>query len=343
MAAAYNGTKVMIGTSRRAAGFFYKTILKNKAEAENGKTPHNHYEYNYLVASKYNERYAKYVEGEKRKLGENSTEFKVSYELTWIKELSLFTDINVFEEENTEPMLDLLLMGERDKVYVAGIDVGGKHDNTVVCIGEIDWNMPVIDEVRFDMEIGSDVRFTAFNVYVRSWLALNNLDYNEQYFAIMEFLDLFNPVRVIFDATRERSLCDRVAANRNADVVPFIFGTVTKSNLYKHFDGEISSRRFKIAYDDNARNSPDTLRFMHELGELERMYRGGLLSVSHPVSSDENGIPPHDDYCDAAAMMCLAAKEPTTGAPMQTKNVLNTIDRSLRARNILSGLRAKRR
>lgn len=83
MGAAYNATICKIGTATTFKGDFYEAIQRNKSEYESGKLKiRNHFEYNYKVVQKYNPRYAKYIEREKRSLGENSDEFRMSYCVT---------------------------------------------------------------------------------------------------------------------------------------------------------------------------------------------------------------------------------------------------------------------
>ena len=83
MGAAYNATICKIGTATTFKGDFYEAIQRNKKEYEQGKLRvRNHFEYNYKVVMKYNPRYAKYIEREKRSLGETSDEFRMSYCVT---------------------------------------------------------------------------------------------------------------------------------------------------------------------------------------------------------------------------------------------------------------------
>ena len=80
MGAAYNATICKIGTATTFKGDFYEAIQRNKKDYEEKKIKiRNHFEYNYKVVQKYNPKYAKYIEREKRSLGENSDEFRMSY------------------------------------------------------------------------------------------------------------------------------------------------------------------------------------------------------------------------------------------------------------------------
>lgn len=298
MGAAYNASIIKIGTATTYKGDFYDAIQRNKREQES-RASHikNHFEYDYTVASKYNPKYAKYVEGEKRRLGENSDEFRMSYMLEWIIERGMFVDIVKFEENNGETSLERVV-SDRQATHVAGIDIGGKNDSTVVTMCEVDWNMPVIMETRTDEETGEEVTYMAYNTYVKDWLCISNEpDYEEQYPLIVEYLSLFWVVRVVCDATREASISHRLRANLRCEVIPYIFTTKSKSDLYKHLEKEISAGRARVCSGEKTRATREYNDFLEQLGDLQKGYSGTNLVVAHP---EERGA--HDDYPDSWAL-----------------------------------------
>lgn len=298
MGAAYNASIIKIGTATTYKGDFYDAIQRNKREQES-RASHikNHFEYDYTVASKYNPKYAKYVEGEKRRLGENSDEFRMSYMLEWIIERGMFVDIVKFEENNGETSLERVV-SDRQATHVAGIDIGGKNDSTVVTMCEVDWNMPVIMETRTDEETGEEVTYMAYNTYVKDWLCISNEpDYEEQYPLIVEYLSMFWVVRVVCDATREASISHRLRANLRCEVIPYIFTTKSKSDLYKHLEKEISAGRARVCSGEKTRATREYNDFLEQLGDLQKGYSGTNLVVAHP---EERGA--HDDYPDSWAL-----------------------------------------
>lgn len=298
MGAAYNASIIKIGTATTYKGDFYDAIQRNKREQES-RASHikNHFEYDYTVASKYNPKYAKYVEGEKRRLGENSDEFRMSYMLEWIIERGMFVDIVKFEENNGETSLERV-MSDRQATHVAGIDIGGKNDSTVVTMCEVDWNMPVIMETRTDDETGEEVTYMAYNTYIKDWLCISNEpDYEEQYPLIVDYLSMFWVVRVVCDATREASISHRLRANLRCEVIPYIFTTRSKSDLYKHLEREITAGRARVCSGEVTRTTREYNDFLEQLGDLQKGYSGTNLVVSHP---EERGA--HDDYPDSWAL-----------------------------------------
>lgn len=340
MGAAYNASIIKIGTATTHKGDFYDAIQRNKKDAEI-KSTHikNHFEYDYTIAAKYNPKYARYVEGEKKKLGENSDAFRMSYKLEWIIERGMFIDIATFERNNTEPLLERTL-SDMQSTHVAGIDIGGVNDDTVVTVCEVDWNMPVIMESRTDEETGEDITYLAYNAYVVDWLRISNEpDYEEQYPIIVDYLSHFKIARVVCDATREAAVAHRLRANLNCEVIPYVFSSKSKSDLYKHLEKEIVTGRARVCAGEETQKTVEYQMFLEQMADLQKGYSGAYLVVSHP---DERGA--HDDFPDSFALAvwgCSFAGEvnytETKGNPF-VKKTLNELKRSKR-RNSLTGRR----
>lgn len=326
MGAAYNASIIKIGTSTTFKANFYDAIQRNKSEykRQGNKGIRNHFEYDCDVASKYNKRYAKYVEKEKIRLGENSDEFQMSYKLKWIISRGMFIDLAEFEVRNLDPMLEIV---EYDKsaTHVAGIDVGGKGDDTVITIVEVDWSMPVIMEERTDEETGESIVYLAYNTYLKGLYVISNMpDYEEQYPLIMNYLDNWKLARIMIDATKEASLAHRIRANRKEEVIPYIFTPKSKSEMYKHAEKEIVSGRAIVPSGEHTRKMGEYRSFLQQLSELQKGYRGSYLVVSHPDERDA-----HDDFPDSWALALLAASSQGTVNETETKdNVFTKKDKS---------------
>lgn len=482
MGAAYNATIVKIGTATTFKGDFYDAIQRNKTNYEQKKKEYrkrgsnistlvrNHFEYDYKVAAKYNPKYAKYVEQEMKRLGENSDEFRMAYCVTpetriltadlrhvradqikpgdkligfdenvpskygqrrfresivedvgviqrpcykltledgtsvtsssehmwlvftagsrtqwkktedlmltdriykvsdvwdepcmlysfdvnslgifrcinhdsggfthpcvikkqfigvqtvipirtstrtfvangfashncleWIIERGMFVDIDKFEVANGEPMLERVSYDKKAK-HVAGIDVGGKNDDTIITIVEVDWSMPVIMEERTE-DSGQRIMYEAYNTFIVDWCCIaNEPDYEIQYNMIVHYLNNFWVVRVVCDATREASLAHRLRANLRCEVIPYIFTTVSKSELYKLLDTEISSGRARVPCGEATKETKEYKSFMKQLGDLQKGWSGAHMVCCHGSGKDD-----HDDYCDSWALAVWGA------------------------------------
>ena len=298
MGAAYNATIVKIGTATTFKGDFYDAIQRNKKDFDS-KTTHirNHFEFDYKVASKYNPSYAKYVQKEKIRLGEKSDAFLMAYCLQWIIERGMFIDIPKFELNNGETLLERV-MYDKSATHIAGIDIGGKGDDTVVTMVEVNWGMPVIMESRTNEETGEEETYLAYNTYLKDWLCIRDEpDYEEQYPQIVDYLSHFLVARVVCDATREASISHRLRANLSCEVIPYIFSTRSKSDLYKHLEKEIAAGRARVCMGEQTKQTREFQEFLQQMGDLQKGYSGANLVVSHP---DEKGA--HDDYCDSWAL-----------------------------------------
>lgn len=304
MGAAYNATIVKIGTATTFKGDFYEAIQRNKAEALTKKSHiKNHFEYDYTVVMKYNPKYARYIEKEKKRLGENSDEFRMSYKLEWIIERGMFVDIVKFEQDNIEPLLERV-MYDTNSNHVIGIDLGGKGDDTVCTSVEVNWDMPVVVE-SFINENNEEETYTAYNTYLVDWLCIAAMpDYEEQFPLILDYCRHFRTSKVVCDATRESAVAHRLRANLKCEVIPFIFSTKSKSELYKHLDREIVSGRARVCGGDNTKETREYKDFIQQLGELQKGWSGANLVVSHP---DEKNA--HDDYPDSWALAVWGAKD----------------------------------
>ena len=316
MGAAYNASIIKIGTATTFKGDFYEAIQRNKREAEIRSTHRkNHFEYDYMVASKYNPSYAKYVEKEKKRLGENSDEFRMAYKLEWVIERGMFVDITKFEENNVEPLLERSFY-DKNATHVVGIDLGGKGDDTVVTVVEVCWNVPAILESTINPETNEEEVYQAYNCYIKDWFRISNEpDYEVQYALIVDYLSHFNISKVLCDATREAGLSHRLRANMPFEVIPYIFTTKSKSELYKHLDREITSGRARVPGGKQTIESPEYKDFLTQLGDLQKGYSGVNLVVSHP---DEKGA--HDDFPDSWALAVFGCSEPGTVNTVQTSN-----------------------
>ena len=325
MGAAYNATICKIGTATTFKGDFYEAIQRNKKDYEEKRIKiRNHFEYNYKVVQKYNPRYAKYVEREKRSLGENSDEFRMSYNLEWIISRGMFIDIDEFEESCGDSFLDRV---DRDLQanHVGGIDVGGgsdrkskDSDSTVVTIVEVDWDNPVLMESSYNEETQEEEVYLAYNSYIKDWLEITPeiaKDYEEQYAIIMDYLKNFRMAKLVVDATRESSLGQRIRANVKYEVELFVFSTKSKSELYKNLDKEINSGRAKYPNSKETQKTKEHQKFIQQMSDLQKGYSGSNLVVSHP---DERGA--HDDYPDSWALALWGAREPGVKDETETKD-----------------------
>jgi len=183
--------------------------------------------------------------------------------------------------------------------HVVGIDVGGSSakrtaDSTIITVVEVDWENPVVFETRTDPETNDEYVFKAYNTYLKDWLELQVPDYEEQYAEIVKFLQNFKIIRCVCDATREASMAHRLRANMSFEVIPFIYSTKSRSEIYKNLEREINTGRARIPLGSATVETREFNQFIDQLEDLQKNYNGSHLVVSHP---DISGY--HDDYPDS--------------------------------------------
>ena len=233
--------------------------------------------------------------------------------LEWIISRGMFIDLAKFEKTCGDKLLNRV---SQDHVanHTAGIDVGGgsaknrsEADSTVVTVTEVDWNNPVLMETSVDEESGEDRVYLAFNTYIKDWYEISPEiadDYEEQYQLIMDYLKNFRISRLVVDSTREASLGQRIRANVKFEVIPFVFSTVSKSQLYKHLQSEINTGRARFPMGEQTVETKEYKKFTQQMADLQKSYSGSNLVVSHPT---ERGA--HDDYPDSWALAVWGAKD----------------------------------
>lgn len=310
MGAFYNATKILIGTATTQKGFFHESIERNKKEYDIGGK-RNHFEYNYNTVVKYNTQYEKYIQGEKKRLGEHSDEFQMSYNLKWILERGMFISGKLFDElADTTTGLSIM---DTKKSHVIGLDLGKKQDSTVITVLEVDWDNPtVVDQAQ---EAGVP-DYVAYPVYVKAWKEIQGDDWNEQYDTILDFIGNFNVVRIVMDATGVGdAIYDRLRANLSYEVVPYVLSRQSKSDLYKHLNSEFRAKRVHYPADEETKETREFQKFEQQFLDLEKGYSGQLMVVSHPSIAGA-----HDDFCDSLALAVWGARGDEVYRPVTEKD-----------------------
>ena len=313
MGAAYNASIIKIGTATTFKGDFYDVIQRNKRDFKEGKLRiRNHFEYDYKICQKYNENYRKYIEKEKHRLGEHSDEFRMAYGLEWILERGMFIDTTMLEDLcGVKDMRRVASDLTRD--HVVGIDVAKKGDSTVITVCEVDWDNPVIVEKERTKDYES-IQYTAYNTKIKDWKELNGDNYDKQYYEIVDYLKQFKVSKIMIDATKEEGMCDRLSVNLpHIEVVPCYFTSQFKDRMYKNLDSSIKCGRALYPNDEETQGTREHQKFIEQMGELEKNFRGQLMVCNHP---DRRGA--HDDYCDSWALAVLGANDKEEEIKLQT-------------------------
>jgi len=318
MAAALAGSLVKIGTCNRSKSDFYLACKRNKRkDLASGTTRSKvrlHFEYDYTVAQKYNPRYRKYVAKERERLGEDSDDFKMKYRLHWMMERGMFVSEDLIREcgintENQSLFVEKGKGNRKKKIefkrppnlvtydpasvgLVAAIDVG-RENSTVITIGKVFWDLPILH--------GGEERFP---IHVYNWLELQGDNHEAQHPQILDFLKNYKLTDVIIDATGKGDpIYSRLAVELDKydiTVTPFIFSESSKDVGYKVFSQELSTRRFTYPSGYKASRSKKWQKFISQMTDLQKSWRGQKMVVSKPKDDNEA----RDDFPDSSMMLC---------------------------------------
>lgn len=286
MLAWINGSMVLGGTAQRYKSYFYNAIQRNKRRDvnERGNRKHHH-EYDWKVAAKYNPNYAKFIAKKKTQIGEDSDEFRLSYCNQWMLEKGMFVS-----EERLERMYDksMPLVTEWWKTpIVVGIDVARTNDSTVITPVWVDWDRP--DPFGF------------FEHRVLDWHEINNVDWESQYFQIIDYLRHYNVYRIGVDsqgvggpvAERLQILLPQI------EVVSVGSDVKAQNDRWNHLTQLIQREQLHVPGDYAARRTRRWKKFNQQMGDLERVNRGPYMMAAAP---DERGA--FDDFPDSLAIAC---------------------------------------
>ncbi len=287
MLAFNNGTIALTGTATRNKSYFYKMIQFNKRRDVNARRNHRkcHFEYDWRIAAKYNDNYAKFIQKEKIRIGEDSDEFQMSYCNKWVLEKGMFVSDDRLSRMY-DPSMGLVRQWWRTPVVV-GIDVARSNDSTVVTVCWVDWDHP--DGFGF------------YEHRVLNWLEINNEEWESQYFEIIDFLRNYNVYRIGVDAQGVGgAVAERLQLlMSNIEVVAVSSDSKTQNDRWVHLTELIQRDQLVIPGHSKARRTKNWKRFNQQMSDLEKVYRGPYMLAAAP---EEKGA--FDDYPDSLAIAC---------------------------------------
>ena len=281
-----NGSIVLGGTAQRYKSYFYNAIQYNKRRDINARGHKiHHHEYDWKMAAKYNSNYASFIAKEKLRIGEDSDEFQMSYCNRWMLEKGMFVS-----EDRLERLYDpsMPLVHEWWKTpIVVGIDVARTNDSTVITPVWVDWDHP--DPFGF------------YEHRVLNWHEINNVEWETQYFEIIDFLRNYDVYRIGVDAQGVGG----AVAERLQILLPHIEVIAVSSDAkaqnerWTHLTQLIQREQLIIPGHSKARRTKRWKKFNQQMADLEKVNRGPYLLAAAP---DERGA--FDDYPDSLAIAC---------------------------------------
>ena len=287
MLAFNNGTIALTGTANRQKSYFYKMIQYNKRRLAHGGRNFrpNHFEYDYRVASKYNKNYASFISKEKLRIGEDSEEFRMSYKNNFLLDRGMFVT-----EERLERLYDPSMPVVRQwwrTPIVVGIDVARSNDSTVATAVWVDWDHP--DPFGF------------YEHRVLNWLEINNVEWEQQYYQLIDFVRQYNVLRVGIDsqgvggAVAERM----VLLLPDIEVLSVMSDAKSQHERWVHLTELIQRDQLVVPGHSKARRTRPWKRFNQQMSDLEKVHRGPYMLAEAPHERNA-----YDDYPDSLAIAC---------------------------------------
>jgi hypothetical protein len=292
MGASTNATMVFTGTPTYEKGVFYSQIQINRRAATKRGARQNHFDADWKEVSKWNENYARFVKKELLRIGEDSDEFKLSYRLMWLLDKGMFTTTERLDDLGDVSMQ--VVPAYHKSPIVIGIDPARKQDSTIVTAVWVRWDAP--DE------------FGNFEHRVLNWMDLGGMDWESQYFRIVEFVRNYNVMAIAVD---EGGVGDVVISRLKVlmpdiDIVPLSSQRPEQSKRWKHLM-ELMDRGL-ISWPAHAytRRLKSYKRFRQQMEDLEKHFEGPYVLAAAPRAADA-----HDDYADSLALACVLTKDYT--------------------------------
>ena len=232
--------------------------------------------------------YRGWVEIEKKRLGEDSDEFRTQYGCEWIQLR------NKLIERDQLRLLENAYTSNVTNARYAGTDCAKQVDRTVCTVLER----------------------SGMNLIILDWLELEGTNYEDQADLIASFMKPYKPAANVVDATATQDMIVDMLANRCRGICRtegFKFTAESADQLWKLYERELHQGRLQyIAPKDNESQTLTRCRnrFLEEHQDAEREVKANKLKIRAP---DRRGA--HDDYVASAALAVRAATAGLSSAP----------------------------
>jgi hypothetical protein len=338
MGSTTNVTNVLYGTTWDDSTLLEKTKQIN-LEMERKDGIKRHFRYDWQEIAQYNPDYLTYVEGERRRLGENHPLFLTQYRLLPVRGGGGF--LNTLQKQQLQGAHKRLKHGEGGKIYVAGIDLAGeaetdednfkktlnpRQDSTVVTIGEMiydsrshvekklapgtyldrgSWDKLKINETQPNSSINpkSSILNQLPAIKIVDHQAWTGRKHAELYPTLVDLIqNVWHCRAVVVDATGiGQPVASFLRQALGSRIIPFNFSAPAKSELGFNLLAAINSGRLKMYAADN---TPEYQEFWHEIERAKGYYRASQTMNFFVDASDG-----HDDYLMSLALLVEAGEQ----------------------------------
>ena len=304
MGASTNATTVLYGTPWDGASLLDETREQN-LELERWDGIKRHFHFDWQEVAKHSPLYARYVEGERQRLGEEHPLFRSQYLLLPVHGGSGFFSAGQRAQLLGTHPRQSRPVGSVDKLYVAGLDLAGGaqeddsspgadsntgRDSTVLTIGELDFQAgdPFTGEPQVRV------------VEHRWWTGVSPASL---YPTLVDLLQqVWRCRRVVVDATGlglgTASFLERTLGR--SIVEPFIFTAQSKSRLGFDLLAAVNTGRLKVYAQDGSQEHQE---FWRQIERADAYFRpnGTMNFLVEPKRG-------HDDFLTSLALLVRASQ-----------------------------------
>jgi hypothetical protein len=302
MGAATNVTTVHYGTTWDDTTLL-EEIKQQNLELEVKDGIKRHFRYDWQKVAESNPDYARYVESERERLGENHPLFRTQYDLLPI------TGGGGFLSRQQMAMLlgthQRQRMPEKGKIHVAGIDLAGEQEQSkeeMLISGKSKTDSTVITIARLDtvQETSSRVSMPALRVVEQyRW---TGTPYSQLHAQMLELLRSWKPGRIVVDATGiGQPIASYLKKELGSRLLPFVFTQKSKSDMAFEFLASVNSGRLKLYTQDGSAEYRET---MLQLEKARSQYR-----PNQTINFYVNPLEGHDDFLMSLALTVQAARD----------------------------------
>jgi len=296
MAAPANATTVYYGTPWDDTTLLERAVQSN-LERQRKDGVRRHFQFDWEAVAELNPNYARYVEGERERLGESHPLFQTQYALKTVSGGRLFGAGQRAQLRGRQPRLSAAAGGES---YVAGLDVGGQelesadgsgHDPTVLTVARL-------------VAAATDAIVAEPRLEIVEHLAVAGEKHDELFARLVDLLGHVWGVRqVVVDATGLGETLARLLAKALGPAVvrPFRFTAESKSRLGYNLLAAVNGGRLKMYASDG---SAEWTEFWRQVEAARVAYRSGRTMSFFVDPSDG-----HDDYLMSLALAVEAARD----------------------------------
>ncbi len=318
MGSATNVTTILYGTTWDDSTLL-EEVKQANLELERNDGIKRHFRYDWWEVGRHNPDYAKFVQAERQRLGEEHPLFRTQYALLPITHGGGFLSRQQIA----------LMLGEHQRqsqpegrrTYIAGVDLAGEHepeltggdvpvigkgrgcDSTVITIAEVDARLPPARRALAGESLGGQAANPSQPLLkVVEQYQWTGTPHSQLYTQMIDILkNVWSCHRIVVDATGiGQSVASFLRKELGGRVIPFVITSRSKSDMGFELLSLVNSGRLKLYKQDGSREYKETL---FELKGARVRYRPNQ-TMNFYVDPQEG----HDDFLVSLALVVQAAK-----------------------------------